>query len=252
MVKNLLRSFTTLSVFVVTACSSVHFEPQAVPINNRSYDSVAKRRSNIVPPNPISFDKEGSMQYGRFKVVQDENGGQQILGGRFKPSPLPMMATSLHVIVIDYTTKELSYYQKNGIGNYSPIVGFAVVTPAANSLPFEMVRGRVTKIDTAPVWCPMQGARAKYPGLPLGCLPFGHPQNEMGAAKFEIRWDNVRGYEAVRLHGTKGYASGNFWEEETLGCTQLHNDAIKELITILGPRAVREGIEVILYRGKRG
>ncbi len=230
MVKKLLF---TLSIFMVAAVSAAPAPPQAA--------------------SAISTEAK-STQYGRFAVVPDESGGQQILGGRFKPSPLlsMMMATKLHVIVIDYTTKELSYYQKNGWGTYSPIIGFAVVTPAANSLPFEMVRGRVTKIDTAPVWCPMQGARAKYPGLPLGCLPFGHPQNEMGAAKFEIRWDNVRGYEAVRLHGTKGYASGNFWEEETLGCTQLHNDAIKELITILGPRAVREGIEVILYRGKRG
>lgn len=227
MVKKLLF---TLSMFVVVACRAAPFEPQAAPTTSNGVKST---------------------QYGRFVVVQDESGGQQILGGRFKPSPLLMMATSLHVIVIDYTTKELSYYQKNGWGGYSPIIGFAVVTPVADSLPFTVVRGRVTKIDTAPVWCPMQGARAKYPGLPPGCLPFGHPDNAMGAAKFEITWANIRGFEAIRLHGTKGYSSGPFWEEETLGCTRLHNDSILELVTILGPRAVWEGIEVVLYRGKR-
>ncbi len=229
MVKKLLF---TLSVLVAMAGSMTPFESQAVPAISAEVNST---------------------QYGRFAVVQDEFGGQQILGGRFKPSPLLpiMMATKLHVIVIDYTTKELSYYQKNGWGSYSPIIGFAVVTPAADSLRFEVVRGRVTKIDTTPAWCPMKEARAKFPDLPPGCLPFSHPQNAMGAAKFEIAWDNVRGYEAVRLHGTNGYSSGNFWEEETLGCTRLDNHAIKELVMILGPQAVWEGIEVVLYRGKR-
>lgn len=250
MVKNLLRPIFTLSLFALTACSSVHFEPSATVIDNRPYPLV-ERRPVTVPIRPLPLNRNEVMQYGRFKVVQNNNGEQQILGGRFTPSLLlPLMATSLHVIFIDYTTKELSYYQKNGMGGYSPIIGFAVVTPAADSLRFEVVRGRVTKIDTAPVWCPMHGARTKYPGLPPGCLPFGHPQNAMGAAKFEIAWANIRGFEAIRLHGTNGY-SGNFWEEETLGCTRLHNDAIKELITILGPQAVWEGIEVILYRGKR-
>ena len=72
----------------------------------------------------------------------------------------------------------------------------------------------------------------------------------MGAAKFEIAWQGVKGFETIRIHGAIGYSlDGAFWNEETLGCTRLQDRAILTLIDLLGPQAVKEGIEVILERG---
>ncbi len=188
-------------------------------------------------------------QYGRFTVEVDET-GQRIIGGQFVPDKtMPYETVKSHVIFINYSTKELSYYKKDDKGEYQPIIGYAVVTSEPKSLPKELVRGTVTKIDTAPTWCPTASARKKYPRLSPGCLPFGHPENEMGSAKFEIRWFDVVGYEAVRLHGTRGYPNGNFWDEATLGCTRLNNEAIKNLVDLLGLKSVEEGIEVVLYKG---
>lgn len=188
-------------------------------------------------------------KHGRF-VVEVTKEGQRIIGGQFVPNKLmPDIAAKPHVIFIDYSTKELAYYQKDSENNYQPIIGYAVVTAEAAALPKDIVRGIVTEIDTKPTWCPTQSARDKYPSLPAGCLPFGHKDNEMGVAKFIINWFEVKGFEAVRVHGTKGYPEGKFWEEGTLGCTRLNNDAINNLISLLGPKAVEQGIEIVLLKG---
>jgi hypothetical protein len=190
---------------------------------------------------------DDSYQYGRFRVIVSPNGSQRIIGGRFMPPGSPPVASSFpHLIAVNFSTKELQYY-RGGYGGYEPIVGWAVVTPDAHTLPLAEVRGRVTRIDTRPTWCPTDNMRRIDPSLPTGCVPFGDPRNAMGDAKFEIDW-NVRGWSAVRLHGTRGYPQGNFWHEETFGCVRLHNPEIRELIALLGPSAVAEGIEVVFHR----
>jgi hypothetical protein len=70
----------------------------------------------------------------------------------------------------------------------------------------------------------------------------------MGDWRFDINW-SVKGWESVKVHGTTGYPRGSFWLEDTHGCTRLENRAIKRIVDLLGPSAVKEGIEVILQKG---
>lgn len=187
-------------------------------------------------------------KYGRFIVEHEPNGKKGIHGGQFVPeSDLPFWSNKVHVITINYATKELMYY-KRGFGGHEPVIGYAVVTPSPDTLPKDVVRGIVTKIDTAPTWCPTPNIRRVMTHLPAGCLSYGHPLNAMGEVKFEIKWE-VPGWEFIRLHGTEGYADdGRFWEVNTFGCTRLQNEAIVDLVELLGPNALKEGIEVIAYK----
>ncbi len=192
---------------------------------------------------------ENTVRFGRFTVRQVD-GGQVIEGGVFTPpETMSVKSNAAHVLIIDYTAKELLYYRKVGDGLYEPVVGYAVMTPEPSFLPHSEVRGWVRDIDLKPSWCPKAQARRIYRHLQKGCLPPGHPDNMMGEAKFLISWQGVRGWEAIHVHGTSGYKAGAFWEQETLGCTRLTNEAIRELIDLLGPQAVKEGIEVVLIRG---
>lgn len=234
----------------LVGCSTISFT-STTPL----YEvAVAEKVSTPVAPKATAPTTVGtavaSMRHGRFIVEVGEN-EHVIEGGVFTP-PKDMLvkSTAAHVLISNYTTKELLYYRRTKTGSYEPVIGYAVVTPKPEELPDPEVRGQVTRIDTKPVWCPGKEARKKYPKLPAGCLPFGHKDNAMGAAKFEIKWQGVKGWDAIRIHGAIGYSmDGAFWNEETLGCTRLQDSAILALIDLLGPQAVKEGIEVVLERG---
>jgi hypothetical protein len=74
-------------------------------------------------------------------------------------------------------------------------------------------------------------------------VPYGHPLNPMGNYKFAIR-----GFGAIRIHGTAAY-SYNYGEVETLGCVRLMNGSpgIDQLVSLLGPTAIAEGIDVVFF-----
>ncbi len=189
---------------------------------------------------------ESAYRYGRFTVEVGQN-GQRILGGQFAPpAAMPVASSARHAILVNYTTKELLYYRGG-----AATLGFAVVTPDASYLPRQIVRGRVSGIEMNPSWGPTDNIRRAYAAqgrpLPAGNLPYGHPQNPMGIAKFMINWD-VGGWSAVRLHGSDGYPAGNFWNAETFGCINLLDPAMSQLLAAMGGNAIREGIEVVVYR----
>lgn len=194
---------------------------------------------------------ETPLSYGRFAVVYKE-GYKDVVGGVFgkdeMPNVPPRDANAEHSIFVNYTTKELLYYRLSG-GVYESVIGYAVMTPFARTLPKDVVRGKVTRIVEKPTWCPKVGGtvRRDDPSLPKGCMPYGHPYNAMGEWRFDIAWD-APGWELNKLHGVEGYAKGAFWTQETHGCIRLMNEAISDLITLLGPNAVKEGIEVVVFR----
>lgn len=205
------------------------------------------------PSLVFASELKQSYTYGRFTVKVMDDGSQVVVGGIFKPeSEAPVPLHEKHTIIANFHTKELVYYRqsKNGVEG---MLGYSVVTPESHTLPSTVVRGKVTAIEEDPWWCPTKNARVKYPELPPGCIPPGHVDNAMGAAKFIIDWQVPKSlqdeWQTVRLHGATFYPEGPFWEEETLGCVRLTNDEIKNLITTLGPQALREGIEIIFYSG---
>lgn len=234
--------FLTL-ISLIVGCQTIQFT---------SDELVKLPPKKIVPhiKNVVNVHKKDIPVYkhGRFmvEVYPDKD---IIYGGVFKPElPMPYESMRKHVIFINYQTKELSYFRFNGSA-YESVIGYAVMAPLPDFLPKNVVRGSVIRIDTKPSWCPTSNIRRRYPYLPEGCLPFGHELNAMGIAKFEIRW-NVPNWDAIRLHGTGGYAEGNFWDEETFGCTRLKNELMLGLLGELGDsrKAVEEGIEIIAYR----
>ena len=241
-----------LAIFGLTACSTVSFSSDPSVYEATVQKQIApasvtpKQAAAIIAPLPA---RAATLRHGRF-IVEVGNNAHEIQGGVFTPAAMSVSSTATHVLVSNYSTKEFSYHRRTKTGSYEPVIGYAVVTPRPEELPFAQVRGRVTRIDLKPTWCPGKEARKKYPKLPAGCLPFGHVDNAMGDFKFEIAWQGVKGWDAIRIHGREGYSlDGAFWDYETLGCTGLQNDAGLALIDLLGPQAVKEGIEVILERG---
>ncbi len=231
------------SLFIV-GCNSVpnktkpvlDVSPKKPKIENKKIDQI-----------PIPKSKFVTYKYGNFEVRVNEDGSQSVIGGRYMPAKAPSIASNYyHLILINYSDKTLELFRLGYFG-YEPVIGYAVVTPRAKDLPKDVVRGVVTKIDTNPVWCPTENIRRKQKHLPSGCLPPGHKYNAMGSAKFEIKW-SISGWELHRIHGTEGYPLGDFWNEQTFGCTRLLNSAIDNLVDLLGPNAVKDGIEVIAYR----
>ncbi len=239
-----------LAIVVLAGCSTVRFTSVKTPTARAAESTPPTWTSEYVPL--VSEPVVKTLQYGRFTVKMSPDGSQVIEGGMFVPPPMmPTFSSKEHAIVINYTTKELSYYRRTSAGAYEPVVGYAVVTPDPSVLPRNEVRGMVRRIDQSPSWCVTpqirDALRKKGVSVEVKCYPHGHPQNAMGNTKFEILW-NVSGFAHVRLHETSGYALGNFWEDTTLGCTRLQNDAMEKLVELLGPHAVKEGIEVILVR----
>jgi len=193
---------------------------------------------------------EKTEKYGRFKTLKKPDGSMIVFGGVFTPEKKPSdffnqknLHNIPHVILVNYTEKTLEYY-KGG----EPVLGYAVVTPDASFLPAEEVWGQVQRIVKNPIWCPTANIRKKYPDLPKGCIPPQHKENAMGAIKFEISWQGVKGWDTIRLHGANGYPQ-NFFAEETSGCVRLQNDAIKNLVEKMGgEKAAKERIVILLSR----
>lgn len=220
----------------------------------------------LVSQCDVSVAEEGTVTstytHGRFTVEVLSTGSQRVVGGEFiPPTFMPQTpSTTLkrtgvaprHVLFMNYVTKELQYYRRKETGAYLPVRGYAVVTPEADFLPRDIVRGEVVQLIEKPTWCPKVGGQVRraYPSLPPGCLPYGHTLNPMGDFRFDVAWD-VPGWQLVRLHGTTGYPEGKFWDEETFGCVRLVNDSLRRLIEELGPTAVVEGIELVSHRTVR-
>ncbi len=244
-----------LAMFFLTGCGSVRFKSTKTPPSQPAMTAQQPTWSSdaVIPGTSGTVVK--TLQYGRFTVEVYADGSQEIKGGKFNPPKvMPVKSVHAHVMIINYTTNELTYYRRTSTGVYEPVQGFAVITPNPDSLPRDEVRGVVRRIDQSPSWCvtPQIRDALRRKEVPVivevRCYPYRHPQNAMGTAKFEISW-NVQGFAHVRLHGTGGYAEGNFWDDTTLGCTRLLDDAMEELLRLLGPDAVKEGIEVIALRG---
>jgi hypothetical protein len=206
----------------------------------------------VTPPVLASGVK--SFTYGRFTVRVE--GDIQVVEHspmlkKEMPTVLPHLASQAHAIFVNYTTKELMYYKRTADGTYDPIIGYAVMTPFSSVLPKEVVRGKVQSIVHKPTWCPKRGGTVvkERPELTgQGCFPHGHPLNAMGDWRFDIVWDTP-GWELNKLHGVGGYAPGAFWTEKTHGCIRLTNPEIAHLIELLGPNAIKEGIEIIVFKG---
>jgi len=207
-------------------------------------------QADLIKKTNEKFESEkkevSGIKYGRFRVEMLPNGDRNIIGGHIKDFKqgikLPFVSDKPQVITINYLTKELILYSYG-----KPVVGYAVVTPSPDFLPQDVVRGIVKKIVLKPSWGPTPNIRKKHPYLPAGIIPYGHEYNWMGEVKFEIDW-GLKGWEYIRIHGTEGYAEdGRFWELETFGCTRLQNDAILNLVKLLGPNAEKE-IEVIAHK----
>lgn len=205
-------------------------------------------------------------EFGRFTVI-DHGDRLEIEGGVFTPPPeLPYAPSAMlkrtgkpprHVIFINYAKSELFYYRRSEAGEYEPVVGYAVVTPAAYPNPKfpeqfalrqPVVRGEVTQIVTKPSWCPIVGGQVlkDHPHLAQGCFPYGHSQNPMGEYAFHINWERPD-WKYARLHGAKLYPE-RFEATDTYGCTRLHDPAIAEFVLKLGPTAVADGIEIVAHR----
>jgi hypothetical protein len=258
MVQKIITGIFLMLVILLSGCAAVQFSSASWPEVTLSTPGVVATQA----PTPDTTETTTEVlvrapgttySYGRFKVLVAKDGSQQIEGGVFVPNAQPPLLLSRpHTIFVNYTTKELSYYRQTPQG-VKAVVGYAVVTPVPTSLPSVVVEGVVTQIDTAPWWCPTPNIRKKYPDLPKGCLPPGHKENAMGIAKFIIDWQLPKALKAewstIRLHGATGYPPGDFWGEETFGCTRLVDSALKSLIKNLGPEAVREGIKIVVMKG---
>lgn len=86
--------------------------------------------------------------------------------------------------------------------------------------PDRVRRGFIGEIILDPSWCPTASVRAKYPDLPSGCLPPGHPQNAMGDIKITLTGDFAG--TAIRIHDTPGFGS-QWTNEDSSGCVRVLN-----------------------------
>lgn len=227
----------------------------------------APRLARPMAPTPVrTVVSPTSYQHGRFMVTRDADGGQTISGFSFLPPDEPTIdyrprelareRQPLHLILVDFFSKELHYYAWDAAsGRWQPNLGFAVLTPDHRSLRRESVVGRVTDIDEDPEWFPPESIRRDYAAagrrLPAR-LPPGHPDNLMGAAKFIIDWGGVLP-ATVRLHGAVGYPATPLYAVETYGCVSLLDPAIQQLINRMKGRrpvaaAVQEGVMVVFHR----
>lgn len=272
-----LFSFLIFSAVLAIGCSTTNItfkqpdeQPEKIETINPNQDLLDKKKSKLFDKSSIQKHQEEEiekdvfledskkeegivevLEYGRFKIEKHSDGRTTIVGGKFEPRNIKekffnqeAFSNTEHVILVNYTDKTLEYYKKG-----KPISGYAVVTPDASYLPVgkNEVLGRVRQIIKDPSWCPTANIRKKYPDLPKGCIPPRHLENAMGAFKFMISWREVRGWEAVRLHGANGYPQ-NFLDEETSGCVRLQDKAITELVNKLGNDAVKEGISIVVFR----
>ncbi len=184
--------------------------------------------------------------YGDYTIILFKDGKQTIYGSGEAPALPPIPSPDVrHVIFVDFKTRSLMDYRVETDGSLIPGKKVPVVSPLPESLPKDVVRGRVIKIDRNPTWCPPTSLQREYG---RNCIPPGDPKNAMGAVKFLISWQ-IPGWEAIRLHGALVYPeAGKFATEETSGCVRLLDSEILKLVERIGENAVKEGIEVIFYR----
>jgi hypothetical protein len=108
--------------------------------------------------------------------------------------------------------------------------------------PGGVMRGFISEIDLNPSWCPTKSVRRKFPGLPAGCLPPGHPKNAMGDAK--IIMDGDFEGTAIRIHDTAAF--GDDWpNEDSSGCVRVL-DLKKTVLPEIGHG--REGRVEVVFR----
>jgi len=162
-----------------------------------------------------------------------------------RPTHCTLQSDMRHCIEVNFRRKELNYWRVED-GRWQPVIGYLVITPESTQLQV----GRVTQIVRRPQWCPTASGRRLYRqhGVRLGrgCVPYGHPYNPMGVAKFIID-----GFGAKRIHGTRSFGK-NWQDTETLGCVRVLNGkpgahGMYRLLNLLGSNAVEEGITVVFY-----
>jgi hypothetical protein len=197
---------------------------------------------SVTPTNERGAQHTTQAREPRFTVE-----GNTLYGGRFSPESEPVSThfNANHRIVVSFSEKTLRYFRRDG-ETWQGMLGFAVITPKPREIPQPEVVGRVRRIDQTPQWCPTDTIRRAKPELPAGCLPYRHPKNPMGTAKFLIDWP-IASWQYVRLHGHKTYPS-NWQSVDTFGCVRLLDPAMEELIVTMGANAVSEGIVVIFRR----
>ena len=133
----------------------------------------------------------------------------------------------------DSTTRRLSLYQ-NGQG----VKAWDIIMQS----PGRVMRGFIDEIIYNPTWCPTASLRARYPGLPAGCLPPGHPQNAMGDVKITLSGDFTG--TAIRIHDTRGF--GLEWtNEDSSGCVRVLNLETEVIPLIGGGRS--GAVEVVFF-----
>lgn len=193
--------------------------------------------SSILMPRVVAADSWG----GGWADSSNSPSGNSVPGGVFTPTRAAYTIQRQHHLEVSFARKELAYYRAG-----QAVLGYKVVTPAQT----QFRRGRVTDIIGRPTWTPgnagMRLFRAKGGTsnmLVNGSVPYGHPLNPMGNYKFAIS-----GFGAVRIHGTQSY-DYDYTDVETLGCVRLMNGSpgIDELVSLLGPNGIQEGIDVVFF-----
>jgi hypothetical protein len=178
---------------------------------------------------------------GSWQGQSSSSNGRSVPGGLFHPAAPVHTVRRQHHIEVSFARKQLSYYRDG-----QPVRGYAVITPSGTRTRI----GQVTDIIAQPTWTPgTSGMRLFRAGggdssmLVGGSVPYGHLLNPMGNYKFAIS-----GFGAVRIHGTQSY-DYDYTSVETLGCVRLMNGSpgINELVSMLGPQGIQEGIDVVFF-----
>ena len=116
-----------------------------------------------------------------------------------------------YCLVANARTRKLSLYN-----NRRGVIAWDIIMRS----PGRVMRGYIDRIILNPLWCPPASVRRKYPGLPKGCIPPGHPQNAMGDVKITLSGDFAG--TAIRIHDTRGF--GPSWpNEDSSGCVRVLN-----------------------------
>lgn len=136
-----------------------------------------------------------------------------------------------YCLVADSKTNILSLFQnKKGVTAWD-----IIMLP-----PGRVMRGYIDQVILDPSWCPTASVRRKFPNLPGGCLPPGHPQNAMGDVKITLSGDFAG--TAIRIHDTRGF--GSDWpNEDSAGCVRVLNLRSEVLPRIGGGKNV--SVEVV-------
>jgi len=203
-----------------------------MPVNRR--EVLGSLVSGLMVPSALMAEGD----WGGGWSGQTNTGGAAVPGGVFLPAAPVYAVQRPHHIEVSFAHKELSYYRAG-----QPVQGYKVITPSTTATR----RGRVTQIIHRPTWTPGTSGRRMFiangGSAAMRVVPYGHPLNPMGNYKFAIN-----GFGAVRIHGTASYRY-SYDQVETLGCVRLMNGSpgINQLVSLLGPTAIAEGIDVVFF-----